>query len=287
MKQNLKIAATIILYNPNLEVIDNIYSYLHDIDVVYAIDNSEKENPEFIKKLNAIKKVKHINNKGNLGVAKGLNIAAQIAIAEKYDLLLTMDQDSKAQPAMIATMLSILKDVDLSDVGIISPCHITGTNKIPATERVYDKVQTVMTSGNLLNLNAFQKAGPFNEELFIDCVDHDYCLRLIMRGYKVIQSNKAMIKHSLGNQTQHKFLGKSKITNNHPPFRRYYIARNRLYMMDKYKKDFPEYYKASKQELIKEFKYIILFEKDKFPKLKMMLKGFLDFKKDKMWKYND
>ena len=287
MKQNLKIAAATILYNPNMEVIDNIYSYIEGVDVIYVIDNSEKQFIEFARKLEKLDKVKYVHNEINIGIAKALNTAAQIAIDEKYDLLLTMDQDSKAQPKMIATMLNSLNDVDLSKVGIISPYHITGTKKILTAERLYDEFQTVMTSGNLLNLNAYQKAGPFNEELFIDCVDHDYCLRLIMRGYKVIRSNRAIMKHNLGNQTFHKFFGKTKVTNNHSPIRRYYIARNRLYMMAKYKSDFPEYYKASKQEIIKELKYIVLFEKDKFPKLKMMFKGFLDFKKGKMWKYND
>ncbi len=59
MKLNLKIAATTILYNPNMEVIDNIHSYLNDVDVIYAIDNSEKENPDFVKRLIEIGKVRH------------------------------------------------------------------------------------------------------------------------------------------------------------------------------------------------------------------------------------
>lgn len=287
MNQKLKIAATVILYNPGPNVINNIGSYTNWVEIIYAIDNSEKENRVLTKEIADIPRVKYIRAGMNSGIAKAINIAAQTALQENYDLLLTMDQDSKARPKMIANMLAILNYVDITEIGIISPWHITDPDKTPASERLYDEVQTVMTSGNLLNLNAYKESGPFNEQLFIDCVDHDYCLRLIRQGYKVIRSNNAELEHTLGKQTFHKLFGKTKVTNNHPPLRRYYITRNRLYLMAKYKADFPEYYKASKQELIKEFKYIILFEKNKLSKIKMMFKGFLDYKKGKMGKYDD
>ena len=35
-----------------------------------------------------------------------------------------------------------------------------------------------MTSGNLLNLKIAEKIGDFEEKLFIDEVDHDYCYRI-------------------------------------------------------------------------------------------------------------
>lgn len=270
-----------------MEVIDNIYSYIDDVDTVYAIDNSRKGSLKFIKKLKEIDKIKYIHSERNLGIAKGLNMAARMGIKENYDLLLTMDQDSWAQKKMIINMLNVLNFIDISIIGIISPYHLTKAGTMPTSQMLYNELQTVMTSGNLLNLILYQKIGPFNEELFIDCVDHDYCLRLNMQGYKIIRSNNAMLEHDLGNQTFHKFFGKIKATNNHSPIRRYYIARNRLYMMRKYKNDFPEYYRASKQELIKELKYIIMFEKDKSKKVKMMIKGFIDFNRGNMGKYNE
>jgi len=45
----MKIAGVIVLYNPNEEVIDNIKSYLEDIEILYAVDNSETKKDEIIK----------------------------------------------------------------------------------------------------------------------------------------------------------------------------------------------------------------------------------------------
>lgn len=44
-------------------------------------------------------------------------------------------------------------------------------------------------------------------DLFIDSVNHEYCLRLQKNGYKVIQLNTAIFEHNLGNRTEH-FLNK-------------------------------------------------------------------------------
>ena len=103
-----------------------------------------------------------------------------------------------------------------------------------------------MTSGNLVNLDAFRQVGPFMDELFIDSVDHEYCIRLQINGYKVIQLNGVLLEHTLGERRKHLFIyplnffkkNKSivsyKIVNNHNYIRKYYMVRNRLYVSRKY-----------------------------------------------------
>ena len=60
-----KIAGVIVLYNPNEEVIDNIRSYLEDIEILYAVDNSETKKDEIIKKIESFNKIVYIDNNGN------------------------------------------------------------------------------------------------------------------------------------------------------------------------------------------------------------------------------
>jgi len=52
-----------------------------------------------------------------------------------------------------------------------------------------------MTSGNLLNLHAVKQIGGFSEDLFIDRVDQEYCLRLRMNNFRVIQVNFVVFDH--------------------------------------------------------------------------------------------
>jgi rhamnosyltransferase len=135
-----------------------------------------------------------------------------------------------------------------------------------------------MTSGNLLNLHAVEQIGGFSEELFIDRVDQEYCLRLRMNNYRVIQVNSVVLDHPQGRMTKHFLFNRAYYTTNHSPIRRYYITRNTLYVIKKYGEIFPEYVKWEKDIFLSDLKNIILFEKDKINKLRMIVRGYCDYR---------
>ena len=120
-----RIAAVVVLYNPGDEVISNVASYLEQVEVLYAVDNSERPSPRTAAALGGSPKVRYLPNNANLGVAGALNTGAEKAIAAGFDLLLTMDQDSRAAPDMVELMLECLAGEDMERVGIISPFHLT------------------------------------------------------------------------------------------------------------------------------------------------------------------
>src|SRR3954467_15747776 len=90
----MKIGAVVILYNPGEEVVDNIQSYLPYVEKVYVIDNSEKQREELVSKILSLPNVTYLSDGENKGIAVRLNHASIMAIAEGFEWLLTMDQDS-------------------------------------------------------------------------------------------------------------------------------------------------------------------------------------------------
>lgn len=91
------LAGSVILYNPDYDVPDNVASYLNTVDRLYVVDNQNgKAVAERIAAL-APEKVTVISNPENEGIAKPLNTVLQIC-RDKYDLLITMDQDSRFFP---------------------------------------------------------------------------------------------------------------------------------------------------------------------------------------------
>ena len=97
-----------------------------------------------------------------------------------------------------------------------------------------------MTSGNLLNLDIFNKIGPFREDFFIDYVDNEYCLKLNTYGYRIIQIKDAFLHHNLGYQNKHSYFGlKNTTTINYDPIRRYYSTKNRLKTRKLYYRYYP------------------------------------------------
>lgn len=237
-----RILAVVVLYYPVKNTEDIIANFQSEVDDVLIVDNT----------------------RNNIGVAAALNQGLQHAIDKGYDWLLTMDQDSEFE----AGALKILKEFAFNcndNIAIVSPFHFV--KKTPKRADA-EEVPFTMTSGNLLRVSSAKTAGMFEEKLFIDSVDNEYCLRLRKHGFKVVRINNSILKHQLGT------LKGAFNTVTHPATRRYYITRNMLYVMWKY---FPRFFLFGSRELIKSFLLIVLVEDDKISKLKAMGKGYIDW----------
>lgn len=276
MKKNkLNVAGIVTLYNPTDSDIKNISTYIDDIDKLYIIDNTEgNSNKDRIPKN---KKIEYIFNNENVGVATALNIGAKKAIEEDYKWLLTMDQDTTFKPGVIDRMKEVILTHDISNVGIVTPWHHTKLiDKKPETE--FDNPNDVMTSGNMINLDIYQKIGGFKDWLFIDGIDIEYCLNLHSHGYDILRINSIEIDHNLGDLFYKNVRGRLFLCTNHAAFRRYYIMRNYHYIFDMYKDYNPSYCYSlisQKHNMIG----VILFEKDKYRKIRDYIRGLKDYKK--------
>lgn len=227
----MTLAGAVVLYNPEDKVLDNINSYLNEIDVLYAVDNSEIHNLSLVENLKNNPKVKYISNERNLGIASALNISAKLAHENNYSWMLTMDQDSGFPDSSYFRAFNEFPDKD--NLALFSPTHYHSKKSFHG--RVENAPATiVMTSGNILNLSAYSIIGDFNEKLFIDEIDHDYCLRAILKGFKIIQCN-IELNHTLGKPV---FKNGKEITI-HNNIRIYYITRNNLYIWKNYFIKFP------------------------------------------------
>ncbi len=259
-------------------MLHNINLYKNEVTVVYVIDNSETYSPQLEAKVRALGNATYLHNRGNLGVAKALNIAAENAAKDGYHFLLTMDQDSKVQPGMIQTMLDCVTGMNFGEIGIISPTHVYAHSRRGDSGRLCDEALTVMTSGNLLNLKVYQAVGSFLNDFFIDHVDDEYCLRLRLRGLRVIRANNALLEHPLGAITEHRFFFKKFALSNHAPVRRYYGIRNKFCLRKLYARYCPSYFRFFYWKIFREMAVILFYESDRFKKIFMMAKGYLDFR---------
>ncbi len=280
----LPIAAVVILYNPDNNVLDNICSYINDVDKLYVVDNSENKNIEII---NNIKKISnkciYVDNQGNQGIANALNVGCARAIDDDYDWLLTMDQDSTFENNNFLKLLEYIKNKDDKEYGLFSPLHKTA--KTIKRNIDVEEVMTVMTSGNIISLYAYDYINGFNEKYFIDAVDWEYCLRLNLNNFKVIRLNNIYLKHKLGDPTFHKrFFKKNIVILNHNKIRKYYIVRNKMLISKQYFQYFPKICLGYLKSILVDYKNVILYEKDKIGKLQFMTKGILDFIFNKLGK---
>ena len=280
----MKIAGVVILYNPDeAAVIRNIESYIHFLDSLIVFDNSNCAE-EFLKRVKDISnKIIFISNAQNEGIAKPLNKALEL-VAEKYNWLLTMDQDSYFEEKHGEEYFSGFKQLFYHslNIAIVCPNHSLPKESVIA-DRNYKEVIRAITSGSIINTKICKKLKGFDEKLFIDDVDLEYCYRCVLAGYKIIQFLNIYLKHELGTKKKAGYFNVFKKSDRslHSPFRIYFIVRNFLYVLSKYQKLLPEEMKERKKGLLVILKNNLFFSGRFFQVLIAIIRGYLHFKLNK------
>jgi rhamnosyltransferase len=270
------IAGVVILYNPNDSVYDNIITYSHNIDKLFVIDNSEKSYA-IINKIRTIENVKYIKNEENMGISYSLNLVLKY-VNKQYDYLLTMDQDSFFTANDIKKYIE--KTQTYFDESIIA--IVPNINSVQrGVRKGIEVVERCITSGSIVDINKANFIGGWDEELFIDEVDYEFCYRANEKGFHTLCVLDVSMNTRFGDEKEYMFLGMFKCSaTNHNYIRQYYIARNRLYNMNRH----PQCKVFTMKTALKWIIKIIIVENDKKRKLRSICNGILDYYRGKMGK---
>jgi len=278
------IAAAVVLYHTEeSSFFDNIASYLPFVSQLFVVDNSPGFNRNISDRLVSLgEKIIYLANDKNRGIAAALNTAAARALGRNYSWLLTMDQDSFFEQHELENYFSIVRSTffDRTDIAMIAPVY--GTDDLERSSTSYTEVLSVITSGSLLNLHAWQQLEGFDEKLFIDEVDHEFCYRAVAAGFRIISCNQVHLTHNLGRKVTRGYLGRfyrrSRMVHN--PVRVYYMVRNYLYVRKRYKEKFPEEFEKRDNQMRVILKNNLFFSGNFFPNFKNMIKGYMDYKRN-------
>lgn len=289
MKIN-NVCCIIVTYNIGKELYKCFDSIYNQVDKVVIVDNgSDNITIGVLNEIEAKNKdVTIIYNVNNEGIATALNKGIEYAMKNNYEWVLTMDNDSEATHNMVNTIKKVYESIDLQErknIMSIFPSyiekgydHYQNIKESDINNLYYDYIEAEITSGNMIKTSVFKELGLLEDKLFIDLVDVEICLRLLKNNIKMIKLKGAILLHSLGNSSKRKILTKEVVVTNHSSLRRYYITRNRLEIWKMYKGLECDYLKNSKKDFIKELFTVILFEKDKIPKMKAIINGIEDYK---------
>lgn len=78
----------------------------------------------------------------------------------------------------------------------------------------------------LISTKAIEAIGEMDEDLFIDHVDTEWCLRARFRGFRLFGVCSALLEHDLGEDALKVWFGRWRQVHRHKAFRYYYIFRN-------------------------------------------------------------
>jgi len=146
-----------------------------------------------------------------------------------------------------------------------------GSNGAPGRE-----MKSVLTSGSLVLVDAFQAIGGFRDEFFIDCLDHEYCLRARANGFRVAMTSKPVMEQRIGRLTEHRLLWKIVCTSNHSPMRHYFMTRNTVILAQEYIGKEPGWILGYLWSWLKSILLVCLFEEERLTKIKRIIRGCVD-----------
>lgn len=277
----MKLAGVVTLYHPPINIFNNIKTYLDYVDILYVLDNTENPDSTISMVLSDNKKIIYKSFNNNMGIAFAINYA--LKMARDFDFLLTMDQDSQFFPHMMEEYKKAIKEYENKTPNKVAVYAVNFDQRIDPVIPGYKRIKTAITSGSIISVRIASEMCGFDEKLFIDEVDNEFCYRATSSGYKIIEFPSILLKHSLGHQTFHTILGFHYNTFNHNALRKYYMFRNKIYILKKY----PDVKIIYLQKLVKDLIKVILAENDKIHKLYYIFKGIRDGLVNRMGKFQE
>ena len=272
----MKLLGIVVTYFPDLsDLKNNISSYIDDLDQLIVWDNTPSQNTDHhlqeIKKIDS--KITILGNGKNMGIGYALNIAVKWLFENHYDFLITFDQDSYFRSGMLQKYKEIVMGSTDPKIGIFG-VNYTSHEKL-AYENNEDTlpVTECITSGAMYPVTTFRTGLLFDEDLFIDGIDFDFCYKINEQfGLQTVILTNVILNHKIG-YSENNLRGK--ISDNYSAFRTYYLIKNQIYIWRKY----PDLYPIRKKiHLI--VKYIglrlisiLFFENDKLAKFKSIIRG--------------
>jgi rhamnosyltransferase len=269
------VGAVFVTHHPKGDFADRVRALRIQVSQALIIDNgSTAEEMAMIRGLAETGVAQTLFNNTNLGVAEALNQGLAWGEEARIPWIATFDQDTDAGPSLVATAGRVF------DGHRGKPIAVIGAGWRGAAERCDDvtgiEVPAVITSGSLHSVAGWRALGGFRSEFFIDLVDTEYCLRARANGYAVVRSCVPTMSHQVGSPSRRRLLFRSVTPTNHSRTRRYYMARNRIDIWRRYFGREPRFVIGDMTEASKEFIKLVLFEEDKGPKVRAMLRGTVD-----------
>jgi rhamnosyltransferase len=233
-----RIAAGVVLYYPEVEAFATIDTLARQFDRVFVVENESAEYPA----MNPAVEV--IYNTDNRGLAAADNQLCAAARTAEFEWLLLFDQDSLI-PADFRQSFEQCFHALEHPPALLAANYCTELlgerfpgYRFAGEDEVADLV-VALHSGSLINLAVHAAVDGHDESFFVDHVDHEYCLRLRRRGYRVQATRPALFRHEVGQVACARLFGRVWQSGGHSPARRREATEALVRLIKSYWRDEP------------------------------------------------
>jgi rhamnosyltransferase len=240
--QTSEAGAIVVFFHPEPRAVEGVNRLADWVRVVVVDNTPGSEHPHDAALASSVEVVR---NGTNLGVATAINqgVACLMRMGIRFGLLFDQDSEpTKEHVQKLPEVLSALADSGRR-VAAVGPAYYDerlggvarfvrfGMFRLKRIEPVGDEpvdVDFLISSGSCLNLEYWDEIGPMEDDLFIDFVDLEWCVRAKNRGFSILGVPSVTMRHSLGDEPLHVFGRPFAL---HSPIRHYYLFRNATALM--------------------------------------------------------
>ncbi|HUP31214.1 MAG TPA: glycosyltransferase family 2 protein [Usitatibacter sp.] len=242
------VASVTVAYNaPPLRLAEQLRALQGEISRIIVVDNgSASPVAQLLREIpGAGENVQVLPFTRNLGVAHGFNAGIAEARRNGARYVLLLDHDSVPEAGMVAALLEsmaaararaggpvaavgprIRDSRDRHELPFVSLGWLRNHHGRCASEEGMLACDFLISSGALVDVGAFDAVGPFDEDLFVDNVDLEWCFRARAKGFRLYGACAAILDHRLGDERRPVLNGLEVVV--HSPERLYYMTRNRV-----------------------------------------------------------
>lgn len=224
-----EICCIFVLYHPKYDVIEVVKSLCECGYRVVLTSNGA--DSDVLAAILRIPNVELIENEQNLGLATGLNQAIAKAFTDPAVRFVALfDQDSKPDTSLPSALARQISDESIACIGpqLIDLKSGKASYKSHNQGAGVLSVTSIPTSGTVISRASCQLIGPMMDPLFIDGIDHEWCLRARSLGLKIKVSDTVTMVHDMGDAALNWFGQYKPLYRN--PIRHYFIIRNSIYL---------------------------------------------------------
>jgi rhamnosyltransferase len=282
------LAAVVVGFRPDHATLFRLLTLLSpQVDFLYLVDNGGCESID----LSPLSKCNYIPLEKNFGLGYALNVGFQHAIANGAEYVATFDQDSEPPSDLIAGLVNEHLQLQAQSIRCAAvspiffdrretnrvsfPFYKEQSNKIavmfpsPAYPPVIE-TDTLITSGMLIKASVWQDNLPYDDSLFVDLTDTEWCFRARSRGYRIFASTRIKMGHALSDAPPLRLFNLNFF--HYSPLRRYYYFRNTI-LFCKTNYVSPSWKRRLYVGLAIKFVVALFYENNRWTQLKMMCSG--------------
>jgi rhamnosyltransferase len=285
----------VVTYHPDVGFEARLEAIVREIPRLIVVDNTG--TPETRLRLeiaSARLNFLPIFNPENHGLAAALNQGFLALAGQGFEWAVAFDQDSTPEPGFSVALLALARAEAGPPPAVVGanwrdearPDHLSRHlrahrkwpwlyERVPARQDL-ENVTCVIASGTLFHLPTWRALGKFDETLFLDLVDTDYCLRAHQAGRAIRVAAGACLLHRRGSKRAVRLLGRTWWPAFMPPLRLRYLFRNRVLLLQRCGRHFPHWICYETIYALKIFFEVLLLEDSKFSKLAACTRGTWD-----------